>query len=346
MKLGIIISVLWLVSCGDKHGAMSKLNLATISAKQKSKVSYCLHSNLGNHRATVSRVAKSTIGEWQEYANVLYKEVSCNNKPDYVIRAIDDPNAARASATYPSSYKNQPLNLNLIEGKLINHGSLMNEILYGIMIHEWGHTLGFTHEHNDRGIPLSEIDNRSIMYYPFASKAYNNSDWDRARPSVLDKLGAMTRYPNGIFDNPENAIPNVFSEEQGSSSCSGSSVMIGLACYGKYCDNKRIFCAEPAQPLTRQTIKSAQFSDDGEVMTNNGFVKSIACKGRYCDNMILTYEVAEQSVKDCYWSAAFSEEEGYFKNAHHHICSRGKAVTGMRCSGSYCDNISVRCCSY
>lgn len=320
--------------------------LAHIGTKQGTSVSYCLDTNLEPYRAVIQSTAWATINEWLNYSNVIYTEVDCIATPDYIITKISDPNLARASAYYPSSRKMQAISLNLRDGKLLDGTNLEEGILYGIMIHEWGHTLGYTHEHEDRGIGITGVDNRSIMYYPFADGAHNDSDWDRSRLSVFDKLGSIQRYPNNGFNDPVIGSPEIFSEEEGFGQCPSNTVMIGLSCYGRYCDKKTMYCARPEKALSADSANSRRFSDTDQVEDDYGFVKSIACSGSYCDNLTLTYQKTLQAVSECYWSGEFSEEEGYYHDANSHICSKGKAVSGMSCTGSYCDKLRLRCCSY
>ncbi len=73
---------------------------------------------------------------------------------------------------------------------------------------------------------------------------------------------------------------------------------------------------------------------------SNGFVlKGIICSGAYCDNKILICEQYQNGVDTRArhrWSKQFSEERpGY-------DLSMTEFVSGLACSGSYCDNIRLR----
>lgn len=86
------------------------------------------------------------------------------------------------------------------------------------------------------------------------------------------------------------------------------------------------------------------------------------CSGSYCDNVRLLCETlpfgAKVNQATDYWSGWFSEEhDGYgtyhsegwyrYEDENYHVChsydNQPGVVTGIRCSGSYCDNISVEC---
>lgn len=78
----------------------------------------------------------------------------------------------------------------------------------------------------------------------------------------------------------------------------------------------------------------------------------IQCSGDYCDNVSLYCSSATGGVSfvpNAEWSPWFSEElgSGFFGAwANRHLCTFGNSmgvVTGIRCSGDYCDNVSVRC---
>jgi M6 family metalloprotease-like protein len=78
-----------------------------------------------------------------------------------------------------------------------------------------------------------------------------------------------------------------------------------------------------------------------------------ACKGGYCDNVNLYGSHVPLDYSTTYWSNYFSEEgptnikERLFgSNLHHCFGGFGSnkgIVTGISCSGGYCDNISLQC---
>jgi hypothetical protein len=91
------------------------------------------------------------------------------------------------------------------------------------------------------------------------------------------------------------------------------------------------------------------------------------CNGRYCDNVALHCSYVPLDHRTTYWSNYFSEEgatdlevqkcvdtpnggycESLLVGRNFHYCFGGLGhnkgiVTGIRCSGSYCDNISLEC---
>ena len=85
------------------------------------------------------------------------------------------------------------------------------------------------------------------------------------------------------------------------------------------------------------------------------------CSGRYCDNVRLLCETmpfnTELDPATDYWTGYFSEEHddveqwqsaGWYpySDEHYRVChatSTAGLVSGIKCRGSYCDNISVEC---
>ena len=86
-----------------------------------------------------------------------------------------------------------------------------------------------------------------------------------------------------------------------------------------------------------------------------------ACSGGYCDNVSLLCETlpfnATLNSASEYWTAFFSEEdrgvssvtsEGWYRydGDNYEVCHRSGnpgLVSGIKCKGSYCDNISLKC---
>jgi hypothetical protein len=72
-----------------------------------------------------------------------------------------------------------------------------------------------------------------------------------------------------------------------------------------------------------------------------GTLRGIKCEGSYCDNLTLeccSLPAVSANPGTGYWSDFFSEE-----NDGQHICAEGRYVQAIRCSGRYCDNLSLRC---
>jgi hypothetical protein len=241
-------------------------------------------------------------------------------------------------------------------GQILDGGKIRRERLYGVLLHEWGHALGFDHEHDG---PLDKLisakDSRSIMYYPWEPGRWHRAGWDdgwdRARMSILDKLGMMVQYPPKQLSKPANASPALFSEEQGESNCPSQAILIGVACYGKYCDDKRLFCAEPTGAVDHfQTSFSPVISEKNPSpgLVDKNFVSGIECRSNYCGEMRLKYASSPQlklSPEGCYQSDPFSSDEGLYGQSYYHICRKNHGITGLFCAGPNCGSLSVRCCS-
>lgn len=137
-----------------------------------------------------------------------------------------------------------------------------------------------------------------------------------------------------------------FSEEgKASAFCRPGYAVRGLACKGRYCDNKKLTCCSYATGYDR-TAKfwwSPWFSEErsGRATTRAGFVSGIACRGRYCDNLRLNYLYSSRTRNNgqCRFTPSFSEEGRASAS-----CRNNEFVAGIRCSGNYCDNLRLQCC--
>lgn len=125
---------------------------------------------------------------------------------------------------------------------------------------------------------------------------------------------------------------------------SASSFQIhGFRCRGRYCDDMGLLNAESGYTQTSSWWTS-YFSEEGtnyRVCGNNGFVTGIRCTGDYCDNVSLRCSQLDNGgVRTyCYWTAPVSEEDGGT-----FIAPQSMYVAGARCSGRYCDNMSLYLC--
>lgn len=66
------------------------------------------------------------------------------------------------------------------------------------------------------------------------------------------------------------------------------------------------------------------------------------CIGDYCDNVGLMCWPTGASTGDSYWTPYFSEENSPWAPSAQ-FCGQGYWITGLRCAGSYCDDVSFRC---
>jgi hypothetical protein len=165
------------------------------------------------------------------------------------------------------------------------------------------------------------------------------------------------------------------SEEDGPALCNESTEgAVGFACTGDYCDNVALLCESfpyGALAPSWNGYLTAFFSEehDGfstwyssgwyrfdnenyEVCHNHqsspGVLTGIDCSGDYCDNISLECRQPEGTVSgvyrklnatNCSWSGWYSEEQGSVDFGMH------RYITGVECSGDYCDNKRFYVCS-
>ncbi|PRQ09678.1 hypothetical protein [Enhygromyxa salina] len=82
------------------------------------------------------------------------------------------------------------------------------------------------------------------------------------------------------------------------------------------------------------------------ICPNSNAVRGFDCTGSYCDNVSPYCEqVGGTSVGSSYWTSYFSEEgSGYDDEGH--CWGNDEWMTGVDCSGSYCDDLSLRCTKF
>lgn len=324
----------------------SKLNLAYRSLwAGLDTVHYCVDATFQGWRPVVRELMVAATREWQQYAQITYAEVACSGAENLTVTMTTDPSSSRGSATFPTPGYRSVLTLKLLEGsgQLLANGQVRRDRTYGVLLHEVGHTLGFDHEHEaDRGTELTVQDGRSIMYYPFEKGSWHQGGWedgwDRARLSLLDKVGAMTAYPGHKLLSPGNASPDLISEESGPAVCPSGAVANAVACYGDYCDDLRVFCIA-AQPAPA-AIGTATGPNEA------AFVTAVQCHGRWCDQVTLerTRFQGLSVGEPCYTSPPVTSDPGPEGQGYHHVCRRDHAITDLSCSGQHCSEIRVRCC--
>lgn len=138
------------------------------------------------------------------------------------------------------------------------------------------------------------------------------------------------------------------SEENGSGgvACSAGFAARGMQCTGRYCDDVALLCCPYAEGSSGAG-ESTQWSGYVSEEQSSGFayddkvLAGIRCKGSYCDDMSgrMLGSPTLGAISSCRWSSAFSEER-----PGHAICGMDELVTGLKCTGRYCDNLSLRCC--
>jgi hypothetical protein len=72
----------------------------------------------------------------------------------------------------------------------------------------------------------------------------------------------------------------------------------------------------------------------------------MACSGRYCDSIALECATPVLGAKParmtgCFWSGWYSEEDPWFAYG----VGSNRFITGVECSGRYCDNKRYHVCS-
>lgn len=113
----------------------------------------------------------------------------------------------------------------------------------------------------------------------------------------------------------------------------------GNACSGGTCKNGKCNTVMPPCAWT------ADFSEEapGQMACPSGFaVRGVKCKGSNCDNMSLyccPYMDHSDSSATTSFSGEFSEEGS---GAPYSAANATKFVSGMKCRGSYCDNIKLQ----
>jgi hypothetical protein len=148
---------------------------------------------------------------------------------------------------------------------------------------------------------------------------------------------------------------------------------VGAGCSGSYCDNVRLLCETFPYGITLDSSTNRWtgfFSEEesglGSVTSagwyrydgstyevchrsnTGGIVQGIRCSGRYCDNISLECSVPVRWVNgvrdpatmtNCSWSGWYSEEQGSKD------FGSNRYITGVKCSGRYCDNKQYYVCS-
>jgi len=148
---------------------------------------------------------------------------------------------------------------------------------------------------------------------------------------------------------------------------------VGAACSGRYCDNVRLYCETFPYGITldsntrywtgffSEEIKGPRlgtlegwyplYEQNTEVCnggSTGGIVQGMRCSGSYCDNISLKCAVPVRwvngvrdpaTMKNCAWSGWYSEEQGSKDFGWN------RYISGVRCSGRYCDNKQYYVCS-
>ncbi len=180
------------------------------------------------------------------------------------------------------------------------------------------------------------------------------ADFQQGRPWQLSLVNfsgdeadvtIMISYP-GTLRKKDCAWTDSFSEETPLARCPDDYALQGIACFGSHCDNKQLYCC-PYTKCPDDSVKedwSIWFSeeDPGSFVFDSGFAAGLECDGKWCDNLSLRilYRTPKlTNVGECRWGPFISEEGPYYTQ-----CPDDFFVAGMRCRGSNCDDVSLRCC--
>lgn len=140
--------------------------------------------------------------------------------------------------------------------------------------------------------------------------------------------------------------------------------LIGVTSHGDpYCQTHSVYMGIHAfWPWIKETMASAPHasgfashkttstSDEFASMTpaicpKSSIASGLNCQGRYCDNISLTCSGDYRHLDGLEsWTHYFSEESLTVSNSN--ICPDNKFLSGIRCRGRYCDELSLRCSNF
>jgi len=128
-------------------------------------------------------------------------------------------------------------------------------------------------------------------------------------------------------------------------------------CSGSYCDNMYLYGSVLPTGVTtgaehptglfisEESPNNSSFCVDSSGYLN-GVITGLAANGGYSDNVELLCSPLSFSGghywNSCKWTGWFSEENGGYATGW----TAGYYATGMKCSGSRCDNIAYYICSF
>lgn len=138
-----------------------------------------------------------------------------------------------------------------------------------------------------------------------------------------------------------------FSEEDGGMSDIKSLPMVGMACDGGHCDNKKLRWTKQLGDIVNQDPKFIkEISEEGgkndmRCPQDRPLVCKIQCTGANCDNMKVHCCTLKEGWRINYGDVAYS---GWFSDeSPPKDCGGDRYTAGLKCSGSYCDNVEMYC---
>jgi len=179
-----------------------KLDLWT--KKEAQNLSFCVSDKFGANFERIKSVTKAAAEEWMTYAHVDFKTnqiAACETSQSsflFKVVPVTRRSKYRARAFFPSSQRRK-VEINRRFDRL---GDLE---LKQLILHEFGHVLGFRHEHihvdnqddcreAEEFAPITDYDPLSIMHY----KNCTLGGLRNYVLSELDKAGAVVAYPFDI----------------------------------------------------------------------------------------------------------------------------------------------------
>ncbi|MCB0378363.1 MAG: hypothetical protein KDD33_07715 [Bdellovibrionales bacterium] len=170
----------------------------------KDRLTFCIHDHFKKDKETIKEAVLAAVREWEQYANVKFEYlpehdsqcVDSNSSVLFRVKVINSrrvPYSAKAFFPYTEDSKRDVyFKRKLVQGDF--------QQLKGIALHEFGHVLGFRHEHahpdnpnicpEDRPLaPVTDYDSSSVMHYLICGGTGDLTLSD------LDKQGARRVYP-------------------------------------------------------------------------------------------------------------------------------------------------------
>lgn len=188
--------------------------------------------------------------------------------------------------------------------------------------------------------PGGEAGTETKVKIDFSTLQVQRTETQNCQPT-----GVVAALPKS---RPLCAWTRQISEEAGAggASCAPGMAARGMQCTGGNCDNVSILCC-PYSEVVSGTSESAVWSSYVSEEQPAGFsyddrvLAGIRCRGSRCDDMSGRMLSGPNLgvISQCRNTSFFSEEGFGFA-----ICEMNEMITGLRCRGSNCDDISLRCC--
>ena len=173
------------------------------SEKDRFSLTFCVSDRFGKKKEMVAQAAVEAAKTWMDHANVKFIYTGEDSDNECLRRKATTFSILIAHRRSPYEVKAfWPCTKNENRKILVNERILTSSFkrIRGIMTHEFGHVLGFRHEHTHPDSsrchedgpfkPVTDYDKKSIMHYMTCggtTPGYYLSE--------LDKIGAAKVYP-------------------------------------------------------------------------------------------------------------------------------------------------------